>query len=191
MAATTTNGHSPDDPVDDVPQRNEANSAALLADWLSSAVSRIGAITSAVAGSVALMYAVGGAVMWIRFRRAGLPADQAVALVPRNDLMVVGLRVLVLPALLAGGVFLGLALRQCRRHRADIPANRDSIMLKLSLGWLVAIAALVLVVPLTPGALAWPCAALTLWLVWHHSLSTSYRPVDQDRQPFPLWRAAI
>src|SRR3954471_7128259 len=147
MAATTTNGHSPDDLVDDVPQRNEANSAALLADWLSSAAGRIGAITGAAAGSVALMYVVGGAVMWIRFRRAGLPADQAVALVPRNDLMVVGLRVLVLPALLAGGVFLGLALRQRRRHRQGVFNGWDKVKLRLSLCWLIAIVALVLVVP--------------------------------------------
>jgi hypothetical protein len=38
----------------------------------------------ALAGTVGLVYVIGGAVMWLRFRQAGLPADQAVALLPKT-----------------------------------------------------------------------------------------------------------
>lgn len=48
--------------------------------------------------TVGLVYVIGGAAMWLRFRQAGLPADQAVALVPKTDLLVAGLRVMILPA---------------------------------------------------------------------------------------------
>src|SRR4051794_2760203 len=47
--------------------------------------------------------------MWLRFRNMELPADQAVALVPKADLLVIGLRVMVLPALATGGVLLAMA----------------------------------------------------------------------------------
>src|SRR4051794_41965560 len=72
-------------------------------------VSRFGMFAGAVAGTVGLIYVVGGAVMWLRFWRSDVPADQALALVPRTDLLVVGMRVLILPALAAGGLFLLMA----------------------------------------------------------------------------------
>src|SRR3954453_5592127 len=71
-------------------------------------VAQIGALAGAAAGAVGLLYVIGGAVMWLRFLPAGLPADQAVALVPKTDLLVLGLRVMVLPVLAAGALLLGL-----------------------------------------------------------------------------------
>ena len=56
----------------------------------------------AAAGTAAVVYVVGGMVMWLRFRKAGLPADQAVALMERQQLLVVGLGRMVLPAALTG-----------------------------------------------------------------------------------------
>lgn len=38
---------------------------------------------SAAAGTAAIIYVAGGMVMWLRFRKAGLPPDHAVALMVR------------------------------------------------------------------------------------------------------------
>ncbi len=52
----------------------------------------VGALKSfATAAGVATFVAVtGGAITWVRFYSAGIPADQAVAKVPREQLLVVG-----------------------------------------------------------------------------------------------------
>lgn len=134
---------------------------------------RIGTLAGAVAGTVGFVYVVGGAVMWLRFWRSDVPADQALALVPRTDLLVVGMRVLILPALAAGGLFLLLAKRANGRPR------------RLTFG-LLAIPGLVLVlvVPLSFGSYAWPAAAVGLALVWAFVLPT--------HNGWPLvWRAAV
>jgi hypothetical protein len=69
----------------------------------------------ALAGTVGLVYVIGGAVMWLRFRQAGLPADQAVALLPKTDLLVAGLRVMILPAVAAAAFLVVLACWQNAR----------------------------------------------------------------------------
>lgn len=162
----------------------KATISALPFEWFTTVASRIGTIAGALAGTVAFVYIVGGAIMWIRFKSADLPADQAVGLVSRNDLMVIGLRVMVLPALLAGVVFFFLARRERRRAAA-----RSRIPLRQTLAWIVAIAVFALLVPFTPGALAWPLAAFALWLVWHRSLASECHA--HSNTGFPLWRAAI
>ena len=83
------------------------------------AVTRIGAVAGAAAATVVLVAVVGGAVMWLRFRNAGLPADQAVALVPRADLIVIGLRLMVLPVAAAGVLSAGYAWWQRSRTREE------------------------------------------------------------------------
>jgi hypothetical protein len=70
----------------------------------------------------------GGFILWTRFEAAGLPADDAVAHVPRNDLVVTGASFLV-PALLAAVVAVAVAvvlrdatlgnLRRQRKERAE------------------------------------------------------------------------
>ncbi|HEX6618817.1 MAG TPA: hypothetical protein VF024_04120, partial [Solirubrobacteraceae bacterium] len=62
----------------------------------------VGQVAAAVAASAGFVYLIGGIVMWLRFRQADLPADQAVALMSRQQLLVVGLRLMVLPALATG-----------------------------------------------------------------------------------------
>jgi uncharacterized membrane protein YgcG len=62
-----------------------------------------------VAAAVGLVYVIGGAVMWLRFRQAHLPADQAVALLPKTDLLVAGLRVMILPAVASAVLLVLLA----------------------------------------------------------------------------------
>lgn len=65
---------------------------------------RIAPILGAVAtgiGVLGLVTFVGGAIDWARFHATGLPQEQALAVVPTQDLVVVGARTLV-PAVVAG-----------------------------------------------------------------------------------------
>jgi hypothetical protein len=138
-------------------------------------VIRVGALAGAVAGTVGFVYVVGGTVMWLRFWRSDVPADQALALVPRTDLLVVGMRVLILPALAAGGLFLLLA-----KKLNDKPKRRASAVLALSA------VVLVFVVPLSFGSYAWPLAAVGLACVWIFVL-----PRYRDDRSALVWRAAV
>jgi len=52
----------------------------------------IASAAGAAAGVVVVVVLLGGIVMWLRFRKADLPADQAVAFMPRSQMMSVGLR---------------------------------------------------------------------------------------------------
>src|SRR3954447_6369651 len=138
-------------------------------------VARIGALAGAIAGTVGFVYVVGGTVMWLRFWRSDVPADQALALVPRTDLLVVGMRVLIIPALLAAGLFLLLA------KRANGKPKRPTLAV-LTLSAVV----LVFVVPFSFGSYAWPLAALGLALVWGFVL-----PRHRDNARALVWRAAV
>src|SRR4051794_15777198 len=76
-------------------------------------------------GIIGFVIFFGGFVVWARFDGAGLPADEAVAQLPRNDLVVTGASFLI-PAILAamGAVAVALVLwhflvADRRRHRVD------------------------------------------------------------------------
>jgi len=138
-------------------------------------VTRVGAFAGAIAGTVGFVYVVGGTVMWLRFWRSDVPADQALALVPRTDLLVVGMRVLILPALAAGGMFLLLA-----KWANGRPSRPMFAMLAF------AAVVLVFVVPFSFGSYAWPLAAVGLALTWA-LLQSRYR----DDVRGLVWRAAV
>jgi hypothetical protein len=139
-------------------------------------VTRVGAFAGAVAGTVGFVYVVGGAVLWLRFWRSDVPADQALALMPKSDLLVVGMRVLILPALAAGGLFLWLAKRS-----NGAPQRRTLVLLAIPA------IVLVLVVPLSFGSFAWPVGAVGLALVWALVLP-KYRETDGWGL---VWRAGV
>jgi hypothetical protein len=92
-----------------------SGSTSRLAGVVERTIAQATAFTAMIAGTVGLLYVIGGTVLWLRFHEANLPADRAVALVPKNDLLVLGLRVMVMPAL-ASGLFL-LALGSAWRSR--------------------------------------------------------------------------
>jgi hypothetical protein len=140
---------------------------------------RFGTLAGSAAGTVGFVYLVGGAIMWLRFWRSDLPADQALALVPRTDLLVVGMRVMILPALAAGLLFLLLAARRSRRGEGT-PLGRTTLVLLA-----VPAVVLALVVPFAPGAYAWPLAALGLWSVWCRCM-----PTERGARTL-IWRTAV
>ena len=96
---------APDDPVSAGSETTDAESAAAKMDsptgfagLIEGPLALAAAITAVLASTVGLLYVIGGTVMWLRFHEANLPADRAVALVPKNDLLILGLRVMVIPA---------------------------------------------------------------------------------------------
>lgn len=87
---------------------------------------RIAPILGAVAtgiGVLGFVTFVGGAIDWARFHATGLPQEQALAVVPTQDLVVVGARTLV-PAVVAG--LLAGALYAIGQALAGTPEQRIS-----------------------------------------------------------------
>ncbi|MDO8187616.1 hypothetical protein Q5424_25635 [Conexibacter sp. JD483] len=103
-------------------------------------------LLGALAGFAALATLSGGAVLWIRFDALRLPADQAIALLPKQLLLIVGLHVLVLPVAIATAAAALLVLLLYRDART---------WFWFAFG-LVVLAALVTVVALLPPPLDAP-----------------------------------
>lgn len=82
-------------------------------------------------GVIGFVIFFGGFIVWTRFDAAGLPANEAVAQVPRNDLVVTGASFLV-PALLAALAAVAVALaawdgfigNRLRRRKAEAKESR-------------------------------------------------------------------
>jgi hypothetical protein len=58
-----------------------------------------------VAGVAALVFGVGGAVMWSRLHGAGVAADEAIGAVPQQTIVAIGTRQLALPVVVAASIF--------------------------------------------------------------------------------------
>jgi hypothetical protein len=59
----------------------------------------LGQVITVLAGVLAFVYLVGGGLMWVRLWREGLPAGAAVSPLPRELLITIGLRDVVIPAI--------------------------------------------------------------------------------------------
>ena len=94
--------------------------------------------------------------MWLRFRKAGLPPDHAVALMERQQLLVVGLRLMVLPAALTGALA-WVVMHRRGRAPVQLPAGLRTA-LKLALAALAVTLALLL--PFSFASATWALAAL-------------------------------
>jgi hypothetical protein len=81
---------------------NRTKASLLSLGRLQDSAQAVAAVAGAAAGIVAFIYVLGGAVMWLRFARAGLPPDEAVAAMTPTMLLTIGVRLLVLPALILG-----------------------------------------------------------------------------------------
>jgi hypothetical protein len=131
----------------------------------------VGQIFGGVAASAGFVYLIGGMVMWLRFRHADLPADQAVSLMSREHLLVVGLRLMILPALATGALAWLATSRTSRTSVLHEPGTsrlarwraRVSGIAKWRLGAMIAgavlLVALALMLPATWASLGWAAAA--------------------------------
>jgi hypothetical protein len=130
----------------------------------------IGQVAAAVAACAGFVYLIGGLVMWLRFREADLPADQAVALMSKEQLLVVGLRLMVLPAAVIGALAWIATARtepaQPGDDRSVFAMIRDwfraaSVRKLVLLAVVVVLAlALLLGLPATWASLGWALAAV-------------------------------
>jgi hypothetical protein len=121
-------------------------------NWLNRA-SVVAGYLAALAGFV---YLVGGVVMWLRFRTADLPADQGVALMAKEQLFVVGLRLMILPLLVAGSLVFLLALRMTSERTRRL------------VHWMAIVTAVIvmlLLVVWTFGVAGWPPALAVVLVV--------------------------
>jgi hypothetical protein len=115
----------------------------VVENWLN----RASVIAGYIAALGGFVYLVGGVVMWLRFRTADLPADQGVALMSKEQLFVVGLRLMILPLLVSGALVFVLALR------VTSPRTRR-VLHWAAIALLVSV--LLLLVVWTFGVVGWP-----------------------------------
>jgi hypothetical protein len=97
----------------------------------------LGALIAAIA-SISFVALTGAIVLWTRFWSAGLPADQAVAVVPRQELVATGAVVLV-AFFVIGLASVAIAYLLDRRGLATLP-TRWGLLVLAALGVLGAIA---------------------------------------------------
>jgi hypothetical protein len=143
--------HRPDEPA----ARRGAAGARLL-DQVG--LAEVLQVFGAVAGAAVLVYVVGATLMWLRFQTTGFPADLALAAVPRERLVTLGLRSigawLVVVAIVLGGVH--VVHRLFRRNNGDGGGRTDRLADRRAtrlMGWVLAIAAIVASAFLTWSAL--------------------------------------
>ena len=134
----------------------------------------------AAAGTATVVYVIGGIVMWLRFRKAGLPADQAVALMERQQLLVIGLRLMVLPAALTGALA-WLVMHRRSRRSVGLP-KRARTTLKTALAILALAFALML--PFSFASATWVLAAvLVLGYLRYERRPAGVEPTRERSRP--------
>jgi hypothetical protein len=72
----------------------------------------------AATGTLLVLYLFGGLVLWVRYHAAGIPADQTLASLPRELLVIVGLRTLVVE-IVVFGVIASVATALASRARGS------------------------------------------------------------------------
>ena len=166
-------GGEPDGDRSDVPER--------IQEW----ATRIGTVAAAVAGLVIVVHVLGGTVMWLRFNKAGLPADQAVALMTREQMLTVGLRLMVLPALATGLLALGLVWARGRRPGELVRGGRIALRIGL-----VLVAILFLSLPMSWASLTWLGLGLVI-LYWWRGFGIERRTPGRSPSPWRLAAVAV
>ncbi len=90
-----------------------------MSKWATTAIQVLGA----TAGIAALATFVGGAMLWLRFDGLHLPADRAVALLPKELLLVAGAQALTLPLALGLGALLWLTVLDPLDEEGNVEAR--------------------------------------------------------------------
>ncbi len=91
-----------------------------IEEWVTTA----GTVAGGLAALGGFVYLIGGMVMWLRFKTADLPADQGVAVMSKEQLFVVGLRLMVIPLLVTGTIAILLADRAAKERTGAGPLVR-------------------------------------------------------------------
>jgi len=107
----------------------------------------LGTVIGAVLGA-GVLYLIGGTVVLVRLHQANLPVEQGLDVIPREKLLLIGAREVII--VLAVSTALLLLLKLKRRF----------------LAFVLLIGAALLFVPLTPAGIAWPVVLLIVLLMW-------------------------
>jgi hypothetical protein len=78
-----------------------------------------------LAGATAIIYTVGGIVMWLRLNGAGVEANQALGAIPQQTLFAVGGEQLLWPAVVGAAIFFVAFLLERRQKRSAASASAD------------------------------------------------------------------
>ena len=98
----------------------DSGRARRIEEWVTTA----GTVAGGLAALGGFVYLIGGMVMWLRFKTADLPADQGVAVMSKEQLFVVGLRLMVIPLLVTGTIAILLADRAAKERTGAGPLVR-------------------------------------------------------------------
>jgi hypothetical protein len=133
-------------------KKTERTASQVLGDLKNAlaAVGPLGTTIGAVAGA-GVVYVIGGMVSVIRLRQAHLPVEQGLDVIPREQLLLIGAREVILVLALSLGLFLLLDRIQ--------PPRCYSVLAILALASL-------LLAPLTRAGLVWPVAILAVLGLW-------------------------
>jgi hypothetical protein len=141
--------------------------------WSRLKLDNIMQVASAAAGTAAIVYVVGGMVLWLRFHKAGLPPDQAVALMDRQQLLVIGLRLMVLPVTLTGALAWWITYR-----RSGAQADKSGPRKVFKVVLVAALVSFALMLPFSFASATWVIAAVLVVGYLHYE----WRPPRQRDQ---------
>ena len=162
---------------------------------VSETVDNTGKAIAAVAGLGVFFFATGYFVEWQRMKRGGLPPEQVLPLVPKEQIAAAGVRELAISILLGGSILalfgiglVGLAkLAEKKKWSAPKPLEKipepEVVVSTLVIGIVT-----VLIVPCDPVGMF---VAATMTAVLGYGLHLVHRFLDaDDGSKFPLWRLA-
>lgn len=159
----------------------------------------------AATGTLLVLYLFGGLVLWVRFHAAGIPADQTLSVLPRELLVVVGLRTLVVEIVVFGVVASAasaLAWRwNARPGVRQLPPATGVVVSAIFVGALLLAALLYVTVSashprLTTGGAAWVAgvavaAVIVVSLLYGTWLNGRLDWRRKTHSPWPLQRAIL
>lgn len=144
--------------------RREPKEQPMSAQWPSSAQAAVGIIGAA--GTLGFLYFVGGVVMWLRLRGANLPTDLSLSLIPREMLVVVAVRDVLVPAIVSGVlaqlVYLRRHLESGRGNIRTGPSRVTGHVLSVAV-FLASLVVAVTMIPLAPDGVVWLAALVAIF----------------------------
>ena len=163
----------------------------------SETINDTGRILATIAGLGIFFFATGYFVEWQRMMRGGLPPEQVLPLIPREQIAAAGVRELAISILLGGAILallvFGLArLEKATKRREGRTAQRlHHLLLEREVGVLSGLVGLLvlLTVPFDPVGLL---VAVTVTGLLYYGLTLVHRFLaDEANEVLPIWRLIV
>jgi hypothetical protein len=163
----------------------------------SGTINDTGTILAAIAGLGIFFFATGYFVEWQRMTRGGLPPEQVLPLIPKEQIAAAGVRELAISILLGGAILALLvlslvALAKATERRSESPrAQRLNSLLKREVGVPTALIGIVVLL-LVPFDWAGLLVAATVTALLYYGLTLFHRFLaDETNKIFPIWRLIL